>query len=194
VITQKGRRLNLLAILEQLGITQEITMKPTHQWIFVAFHLTLVTTLGLLYAVQHWPASDYADAMAKGQYAQAPAFLNEQIEQGNPQAITALANLHYLGLGVERDLNKAASLYHQAASNGYAAAQLNLGHLYKQGMGVGKNAEKAFAWYVHADIAGSPWAEYYKSQLSVELTLTPLQMSVVRTRWRVLDDLAAEPL
>ncbi len=132
--------------------------------------------------------------MASGQYEQAGEYLLEEVEKGNPQAQNALANLYYLGLGREADFRRAAELYHTAAKQGFAAAQLNLGHLYKQGLGVIKNAERAFGWYTHANIAGSPWAEYYQSQISVELTLTPLQMSEAKKRWLKLDALSAEPL
>ncbi len=153
-----------------------------------------MVTLGLLHAREHWPASNYVDAMAKGQFERAREFVSVQATAGNPEYMTALANLHYLGLGGETDFERAASLYHAAASQGYGAAQLNLGHLYKQGKGVQKSAERAFGWYVHASIANNPWAEYYLSQLSVELTLTPLQMSTLKERWYTLDALASEPL
>ncbi len=154
----------------------------------------LVAALGVLHVMDRWPASDYINAMAKGQFERARQFASPEARAGNPQYLTALANLHYLGLGGEADFSQAASLYHEAARQGYGAAQLNLGHLYKQGLGVNKSAERAFGWYVHAKIANNPWAEYYLSQLSVELTLSPLQMSVLKDRWLKLDALASEPL
>lgn len=169
-------------------------MTDRGQWVAMVGFLSLVLALVAIYALARWPAGDYIDAMAKGQYARAADFLQPQVAQNNPQAQNALANLYYLGLGRKTDFRQAAELYHAAASEGFAAAQLNLGHLYKQGLGVVKDAERAFGWYTHANISGSPWAEYYQSQISVELTLTPLQMSVVKERWLKLDALAAEPL
>ena len=155
---------------------------------------TLMLCLGALHLAERWPADNYEDAMGKGQFDRARSFLTEEADAGNPQYLTALANLNYLGLGGDENYQNAAILYHEAASQGYGAAQLNLGHLYKQGLGVNKSAERAFGWYVHAKIANDPWAEYYLSQLSVELTLTPLQMSVLKDRWHKLEALAAEPL
>lgn len=169
-------------------------MKKLSQLIGAFILIALVLALGVLHAKERWPASNYVDAMAKGQFQQARKFLAPQVAEGNPQYLTALGNLHYLGLGGPKDFSKAANLYHLAASEGYGAAQLNLGHLYKQGLGVAKSAERAFGWYVHAKIANNPWAENYLSQLSVELVLTPLQMSVLRDRWLKLDALASEPL
>lgn len=144
--------------------------------------------------MERWPADNYIDAMASGQFDRARTYLVPEVEAGNPQYLTALANLHYLGLGGETNFEQAARLYHQAAVQGYGAAQLNLGHLYKQGLGVHKSAERAFGWYIHSKIANNPWAEYYLSQLSVELTLTPLQMSTLKDRWHKLEALANEPL
>ena len=132
--------------------------------------------------------------MAKGQFNRAREFVRSEAAAGNPEYLTALANLNYLGLGGKTDFKQAASLYHAAAIQGYGAAQLNLGHLYNQGLGVQKSAERAFGWYVHASIANNPWSDYYLSQLSVELTLTPLQMATLKERWYTLDALASEPL
>ncbi len=169
-------------------------MKRLSQLTSAFLLIALVVGLGALHAKERWPASDYIDAMAKGQFKRARNILEPQVAEGNPQSLTALANLHYLGLGGEKSFSIAAALYHKAASAGYGAAQLNLGHLYKQGLGVQRSAERAFGWYVHAEIANNAWAESYLSQLSVELVLTPLQMSVLRDRWLKLDALASEPL
>lgn len=168
--------------------------QPRGARIFGAVFVALPALLVAFHLAQHYPASSYVDAMARGQYTRAESLLQAEMQKNNPSARSAMANLYYLGLGVNRDYRKAATLYHGAASQGYAAAQLNLGHLYMQGLGVGKDTERAFGWYVHADIAGSPWAEYYLSQLSSELTLTPLQMESVKNRWHKLDSLSAEPL
>lgn len=164
------------------------------QWIFLFLFAGLALLLAAITLLNQRPAKDYTDAMARGQYAKAGTYLAQEVSNGNPQAQNALANLHYLGLGHPVHYRRAAELYHAAARQGYAAAQLNLGHLYKQGLGVNKDAERAFGWYTHANIAGSPWAEYYQSQISTELTLTPLQMASAKERWLKLDTLAAEPL
>lgn len=164
------------------------------QWFIGSLFVALPCALLIIFFLQQLPAASYTDAMADGQYRRAAALLQTEVAGNNPQARNSLANLYYLGLGVDRDYRQAASLYHAAATQGLAAAQLNLGHLYKQGLGVGKDNERAFGWYVHANIAGSPRAEYYLSQLSSELTLTPLQMESIRNRWQKLEQISAEPL
>lgn len=163
------------------------------QYAMAAVFLALPTVPGILALQDAWPARTPQQAMEKGQFERAAHLLQQTSNQNDPQAMVQLANLHYLGLGVERDPAAAATLYHAAASQGLATAQLNLGHLYRQGQGVERNSERAFGWYVHADIAGSEYAEYYLSLLSSELTLTPLQMDSARRRWQKLDSLLAEP-
>ena len=155
---------------------------------------SLPALLALLHALERPSVSTYVAAMADGQYRRAAELIRPAAQDNDTQAQNRLANLYYLGMGVELDYQEAARLYHAAASNSYAPAGLNLGHLYAQGLGVPRNTERAFAWYVHADIAGDPAAEYYISQLAVELTLTPLQMATLRERYKTLDLLAAEPL
>ena len=54
-----------------------------------------------------------------------------------------LASLYRQGLGVEKDVSKAAQWYQKAANQGLAAAQNNLGVLYQNGNGVEKDLTKA---------------------------------------------------
>ena len=144
---------------------------------------------------RHVPAAgDYRLAMAAGRYDRAAAWLRPAAEAGDPEALTALGNLHYLGLGVARDRRRAAELYFAAARRGHAPAQMNLGHLYGQGLGVPQDGLRAFGWYHHADVAGSPVAEYYLYQIGTEWTLSPLQRATAVERWRRLEDLVAEGL
>ncbi len=47
-----------------------------------------------------------------------------------------------MGRGVEKDIHRAAELYRQAAQGGMAAAQCNLGVLYREGLGVGRTTAR----------------------------------------------------
>jgi len=132
--------------------------------------------------------------MASGRYQDAIRHYTPAAEAGDPQAMTALGNLHYLGLGTAQDAAGAARLYHRAAGLGHAPAQINLGNLYAQGLGVQEDPQRAFGWYNMASIHGSPAAEYYLYQISVEYTLSPLQQSTSAERWRTLERLMQEPL
>lgn len=139
-------------------------------------------------------APDATAAMARGRYAEAARHYGVAAEAGDPAAMTALGNLHYLGLGTVRNARRAAELYFEAARLGHADAQLNLGNLYSQGLGVPADPLRAFGWYATADRYGQPAAEYYLSQISLEYTLSPLQQSTAAERWRTLELLVAEGL
>lgn len=167
-----------------------LPLKRIACWFGLALLLGALLTGGYLAT----RASDATSAMARGQYRLAAEYYAQAAANGDPAAATSLANLLYLGLGVEQDLPRAAALYQQAAGEGYSPAQLNLGHLYSQGFGVAPDSMRAFAWYRMSDIHGNPKAEYYLRQISLETTLTALQMSYIRDRWRTLDDLMAENL
>lgn len=159
--------------------------------------LAALLVMGSLVAII-WHLSHRADnaftAMARGQYKLAAKYYEEEIAAGSPQAMTQLANLHYLGLGTQRNHKAAAQLYLDASAKGYAAAQLNLGHLYRQGIGVPQDALRAFGWYSMSDVNGSPWAEPYLRQTAVEFTLTPNQISSVKEKWPTLAALVEEGL
>ncbi len=149
-------------------------------------------------ALVSWPAlvraPDATTAMARGNYADAARHYALAVETGDPAAMTALGNLHYLGLGLPANARRAAELYFEAARLGHADAQLNLGNLYSQGLGVPADPMRAFGWYATADRYGQPVAEYYLNQISLEYTLSPLQLSTAAQRWRTLELLVAEGL
>lgn len=54
------------------------------------------------------------------------------------------------GLGTEKSDTDAFKWFKQAALQGDASAQINLGLMYQNGEGVGKNVDKAFTWYKSA--------------------------------------------
>lgn len=151
--------------------------------------LLLVTVLGVyLYHVVSKP-ENATEAMASGDYSDAARFYEAAVNQGDRRAANSLGNLYYLGLGVEKDYKLAGQFYLESASAGIAAAQLNLGHLFKQGLGVATDPVRAFAWYNMADIHGNPIAEYYMRQITVEQTLTAMQVKAAQTEWAKLPSL-----
>ena len=131
-------------------------------------------------------------AMARGQFRRAFDFYQTTAETGDSNAMNSVANLYYLGLGVERDFGAANRWYRRAAEHGHAAAQINLGHLYKQGLGVVADPVRAFGWYNMAHIHGSPAAENFMTQIAVEHTLSPLMIESAMERWAKLPDLMNE--
>lgn len=60
-----------------------------------------------------------------------------------------------LGNGVEKNKTEAIKWYRQAAEQGYAIAQCNLGYCYNYGIGVEKNTTEAVKWYRKAAEQGN---------------------------------------
>jgi len=74
--------------------------------------------------------------------------------QGDAATQFSLAVLYEHGLGVPKDLWKAADLYQKAAAQGHAGAQTVLGWLYEHGEGVPKDLWKAADLYQKAAAQG----------------------------------------
>ncbi len=74
----------------------------------------------------------------------------ELAEKGYPLAECQVGYFYYLGLGTEKDLEKALYWTSRAAEHGDRDAQYNLATLYEAGEGVEKNIETAKRWYLEA--------------------------------------------
>lgn len=163
--------------------------------VLVALALLLIAGIA---GAGFWNVKQRADnaytAMARGQYKLARQYYEEEAEAGSPRAMNHLANLHYLGLGIDQNLDTAAQLYLDASAKGFAPAQLNLGHLYRQGIGVPHDPLRAFGWYQMSNIHGSPWGEQYLRQTALEFTLTPGQINKAQESWPTLSSIVSEGL
>lgn len=156
--------------------------------------LTVTACVGLaIFYLPKRPLNATA-AMASGQYGFAADYYAKLSSDGDARASNSLANLYYLGLGIDQNYDQASQLYFRAAGAGVAEAQVNLGHMYKLGLGVQSDPMRAFAWYKMADIHGSPAAELYMNQITQEWTLSPLQISTALNKWSKLEYLIDEGL
>ena len=72
-----------------------------------------------------------------------------------------LGTRYYKGIGVEKDVNEAVSLFRSAANDGFAAAQFSLAMCYQAGEGVEENPEEAVKFYQLAAEQGHPLAQTY---------------------------------
>lgn len=79
----------------------------------------------------------------KMSYSYTPSSLQTCAEQGGLAAQLALAK-HYLTAG--ENTGEAGNWYHNAANNGNAEAQYQLGVMYLEGISVMENADKALEW------------------------------------------------
>ncbi len=68
--------------------------------------------------------------------------------------------MYHNGQGVPKDYQEAAKWYRQAAEQGDAEAQFNLGEMYHRGQGVPEDDGEAIRWYLLAADQGSLFSKY----------------------------------
>jgi hypothetical protein len=105
------------------------------------------------------------DAFNNGDYAGAAQAWESKAAESDPEAMTNLALLYLKGLGVKRDVGKAAGLYERAAQLGFVIAQFNLANLYYDGQGVSRDRKQAARWYTAAAQGGHAMAQFYLAQM-----------------------------
>ena len=76
------------------------------------------------------------------------------VDYGSAKAAISLGNMYRTGNGVEKNLERAVSLYEQSAGQGNRIGKRNLAKCYLEGIGVEKNFEKAIDLLVEAAEAG----------------------------------------
>ena len=86
------------------------------------------------------------------------------------------------GVGIAPDLDQAAAWYREAAEQGLADAQFNLGNLYRTGRGVDKDPRRAVVWYLKAATQGMPVAQYNLA-LSYDTGVGAAQNHTVAAKW-----------
>ncbi|GAA5897484.1 hypothetical protein JCM8208_003284 [Rhodotorula glutinis] len=101
-------------------------------------------------------------------YAKAFLWLQRGMKQGDREASNALGIMYRDGLGVERDLKKAVHLFHAAAQQDLADAQVNLA---KYHFGVGDFASATTYFEAAIRFDGKRWADgfqayYYLAELA----------------------------
>ena len=137
------------------------------------FGLTVTLLAGLLLGCAP-PNGDGVALFKAGKFKEAHGSLVTEAENNHPDAQNCLAILLYLGLGIPRDLSRAAQWFERAANLGDSSAQLNLGLLYLNGTGVKRDNARAFGWFQAASDRGNSRAQHYLAILTDNLT--PNQM------------------
>ena len=114
-----------------------------------------------------------------GQSDAAVAAYRQASRAGLPEATYNLARLRRDGVGVERNLRRAAELYRQAYTEGLTRASLDLAQLAL--VGVERDEVVALAWALRAEEDGVPgaavFAERLKTLLAPEAQETAVRLS-----------------
>jgi len=123
------------------------------------------------------------DLMEAGEYAAARELFEVYARSGNAEAEELIGVMYALGLGVERDDERAFDWYLRASLKGHAGAQSGLGWYYEVGRGIpAPDMVRAYLWYALSAIGGDPDALD-----SLEL-ITPRLTPGERARAEVLID------
>lgn len=96
-------------------------------------------------------------------------------KQNSPTGAFCVGELYEQGLGVERDLPKAAVWFSEATKMGLAVAALRLGEMYWKGEGLKQDKISAYEFIYLASVAGVPEAIQERERLEKELTHKELQ-------------------
>jgi len=93
------------------------------------------------------------------QYSEALKWYEKTADLGDIRAMSILGYMYEYGLGTPVNLSKSVAFYTQAAEQGDATAQFNLGRYYMSERG-GQNYNEAMRWYMKSAGQGMPDAHY----------------------------------
>jgi TPR repeat protein len=115
------------------------------------------------------PLEEAKAALEHKDYAAAFKIIKPLAEQGQPEAQYLLGNQYLYGQGVNRDEREGPKWIQKSADNGYAPAQIRVGHWHESRKNAGNdlehwiikehNNQEAIKWYMRAADQGSTDAE-----------------------------------
>ena len=124
------------------------------------------------------------DLMEENKFEEALSELWPAARSGNADAEELIGVMYAMGLGVERDHQRAFDWYLRSAMKGHPGAQSGVGWYYELGLGMpAPDLVRAYMWYVLSAIGGDPDAAI--SQEEVIKKMTPSQIEQAN---RMIDD------
>lgn len=123
-------------------------------------------------AAPAWAEIEQArDMMEAGQFEAARAALWPAARSGNADAEELIGVMYALGLGVERDDQRAFEWYLRSAMKGHPGAQSGVGWYYEVGRGMpAPDLVRAYMWYVLSAIGGDPDAAISQEEVIKKMT------------------------
>ncbi|NBT49766.1 MAG: sel1 repeat family protein, partial [Actinobacteria bacterium] len=88
-----------------------------------------------------------SDSYEERQTEAARAIFVAEANKGNAEGIRELANLHFSGVGVQKNKKKALELWKQSANQGDVEAMCRIGAEYHNGENLPSNQREAFKWF-----------------------------------------------
>ncbi|MDJ0637582.1 MAG: tetratricopeptide repeat protein [Paracoccaceae bacterium] len=121
---------------------------------FHAFILAVLTALATPVLAEIEEARDLMEA---GRFAEAREALLPAARSGNADAEELIGVMYAMGLGVEKDPERAFEWYLRSSMKGHPGAQSGLGWYYELGIGLpAPDLVRAYLWYGLSSIGGDP--------------------------------------
>ncbi len=111
------------------------------------------------------------DLMEAGRFEEAREALLPAARSGNADAEELIGVMYALGLGVEKDPERAFEWYLRSAMKGHPGAQSGVGWYYELGIGMpAPDLVRAYLWYGLSSIGGDPDAVDSLEELTPRMT------------------------
>ena len=124
------------------------------------------------------------DLMEAGKFEEARTALWPAARSGNADAEELIGVMYALGLGVERDPERAFEWYLRASMKGHPGAQSGIGWYYEVGLGMpAPDLVRAYLWYALSAIGGDPDAA-----ISLEEVVKKMTPGEIERAQRLIDD------
>jgi TPR repeat protein len=120
------------------------------------------------------------DLMEAGKFAEAREALLPAARSGNADAEELIGVMYALGLGVERDPERAFEWYLRSSMKGHPGAQSGLGWYYELGLGLpAPDLVRAYLWYGLSSIGGDPDAVLSLEEVQKRMTADEISRAQV---------------
>lgn len=120
-------------------------------------HVLILTILTALASPAGAEIEDARDLMEAGEFEAAREALLPFARSGNADAEELIGVMYALGLGVEKDPERAFEWYLRASMKGHPGAQSGIGWYYELGIGMpAPDMVRAYMWYALSAIGGDP--------------------------------------
>ncbi|WP_370228379.1 tetratricopeptide repeat protein [Cognatishimia sp.] len=111
------------------------------------------------------------DLMEEGDFVKAYALLEPAARSGNADAEELIGVMYAMGLGVERDDQRAFEWYLRSSLKGHPGAQSGIGWYYEIGRGMpAPDLVRAYMWYTLSAIGGDPDAAISLEEVVKKMT------------------------
>lgn len=140
------------------------------------FHTVILTIAFGLATPVFAEIEEARDLMEAGRFEEARQALLPAARSGNADAEELIGVMYALGLGVERDPERAFEWYLRSSMKGHPGAQSGVGWYYEVGLGMpAPDLVRAYMWYALSAIGGDPDAAI--SLEEVVKKMTPMEIA-----------------